>query len=132
MDGRQSGKGKRPVRAGVERGLGSVSLKATGAPSAGNLAKVKLDLNDPNFQSELFALDANEIRRVFKTLQKINTLTWSEVFTDHGLKWDAVKSLAGKYTIRLSQSYRAVATRDAAFMRLQSLHGDHDSTYGKK
>jgi hypothetical protein len=124
--------GKRPVRAGVESELGSVSHKANGALPAGNLAKVKLDLNDPNFQSELFALDANEIRRVLKTLQKINSLTWNEVFADHGLKWEAVKSLAGKYTIRLSQSYRAVATREAAFMRLQSLHGDHDSAYGKK
>jgi hypothetical protein len=99
---------------------------------SGNLAKILLDLNDPHFQSELFALDASEIRRVFKTLQKISGLTWNDIFKDHGLKWEAIKSLTGQYTIRLSQSYRAVAAREGAFMRLQSLHLDHDGAYGKK
>jgi hypothetical protein len=99
---------------------------------SGNAAAVLLDLNDPNFQSELFALDASDIRKVFKTLQKLSGMTWNDVFKDHGLKWEAIKSVTGKYTIRLSQSYRAVALREGAYLRLQSLHLDHDGAYGKK
>ncbi len=101
-------------------------------PTSGNLADVLLDLNDPRFQSELFALDASDVRKVFKTLQKLSGMTWNDVFKDHGLKWEAIKSLTDKYTLRLSQSYRAVALRQGAFMRLQSLHLDHDGAYGKK
>ncbi len=101
-------------------------------PNNGNLANVLLDLNDPLFQSELFALDASDVRKVFKTLQKLSVMTWNDVFKDHGLKWEAIKSLTDKYTLRLSQSYRAVALRQGAFMRLQSLHLDHDGAYGKK
>lgn len=101
-------------------------------PPSGNLADVLLDLNDPSFQSDLFALDTSDIRQVFKTLHKLSGMTWNDVFKDHGLKWEPIKSLAGKYTIRLSQSYRAVALRQGAYMRLQSLHLDHDGAYGKK
>ena len=72
-------------------------MSRTGAPSrdnaSGNSAKVLLDLNHPGFQSELFALDAPEIRKVFKTLTKLRALTWSEVFQDHGLKWEELRSL---------------------------------------
>ena len=111
-------------------------MSRTGAPSrdnaSGNSAKVLLDLNHPGFQSELFALDAPEIKKVFKTLKKLKALTWNEVFQDHGLKWEEPKSLPGKYTIRVSQSYRAVVVREGAFMRFQTLHRDHDEAYGKK
>jgi hypothetical protein len=37
-----------------------------------------------------------------------------------------------KYTIRLSQPYRAVVTRDAGWMRFAALHLDHDGAYGKQ
>lgn len=111
-------------------------MSRTGAPSrdnaSGNSAKVLLDLNHPGFPSELFALDAPEIKKVFKTLTKLRALTWSEVFQDHGLKWEELRSLPGKYTIRLSQSYRAVVVRENAFMRFQTLHHDHDEAYGRK
>lgn len=109
-----------------------MSFPDSGSPIGGNLAKVLLDLNDPDFQTELFQLDAPELRKVFKTLQKINAMTWNDVFKDHGLKWEAIKSLTGKYTLRLSQSYRAVVLRQGAAMRVQSLHLDHDGAYGKK
>ena len=108
--------------------------KPPSAPQAvsGNAARILLDLNHPGFQSELFALDASEIKKVFKAFKKLKALTWNEVFQDHGLKWEELKSLPGKYTIRLSQSYRAVVVREGAFMRLQTLHRDHDEAYGRK
>jgi hypothetical protein len=99
---------------------------------SGNDDKVRLDLNYPLFQSELFDLDVSEAKKIFKTLKKLKGMTWNEVFRDRGLKWEELKSVPGKYTIRLSQSYRAVATRTEEFMRFQALHPDHDGAYGKK
>ena len=94
--------------------------------------KVLLDLNVPSFQKKLFELDASEIKKVFKTLQKLQMLTWSEVFRDHGLKWEQIKNEPGTFTIRLSKSYRAVVERESAYMLFQTLHLDHDGAYGKK
>lgn len=99
---------------------------------SGNDVKVLLDLNFSGFQSELFGLDISEAKKVFKTFKKLTGMTWNEVFRDHGLKWEEVKSVAGKFTIRLSQSCRAVVVRDGAHMRFQAIHQDHDSAYGKK
>lgn len=94
--------------------------------------RVLLDLNVPEFQSELFGLDVPEIKKLLKTFNKLRAMTWDEVFKDHGLKWEELKSISGKYTIRLFQSYRAVVTRDGNWIRFQSLHQDHDRAYGKK
>jgi hypothetical protein len=97
-----------------------------------NDGKVLLDLNRPEFQGKLFVLDVGEVKKIFKTFKKLQGLTWNEVFRDNGLKWEEIKSLPGKFTVRLSQSYRAVVVRDGLFMRFQSLHPDHDGAYGKK
>lgn len=99
---------------------------------SGNDAKVLLDLNVPGFQSDLFDLDASEVKKILKTLKKLRGLTWNEVFQDGGLKWEEIRSLPGKYTIRLSQSHRAVVTREGEWMRFAALHPDHDGAYGKK
>ena len=98
----------------------------------GNDAKVLLDLNYPAFQDELFELDASEIKKAIKTFRKLKNLTWNAVFWDNGLKWEELKSVPGKFTVRLSQSYRAIVVREGVFMRFQSLHRDHDEAYGKK
>ena len=99
---------------------------------SGNDAKVLLDLNAPGFQADLFGLEASEVRKILKTLKKLRGLIWNEVFRDRGLNWEEVKSLSGKYTVRLSQSCRAVAAREGAWMRFAALHQDHDGAYGKK
>ena len=99
---------------------------------SGNDDKVLLDLNYPAFQSELFDLDASDVKKVFKAFKKIRGLTWNEVFRDNGLKWEQPKSSPGRFTIRVSQSYRAVVVREGRAMRFQALHPDHDSAYGKK
>jgi hypothetical protein len=99
---------------------------------SGNEQKVLLDLNYPGFQAELFDLDVAEARKVFKTFKKLRAMTWSDVFKDHGLKWEEIRNLSGKFTIRLSQSCRAVVIRDGPWVRFQALHLDHDAAYGKK
>lgn len=97
-----------------------------------NNDNVLLDLNAPCFLDDLFEVDASEVRKVFKTLKKLKGLTWNQLFRDRGLNWEEVKSMPGKYTIRLSQSYRAVVTREQGWMRFAALHQDHDGAYGKK
>ena len=98
------------------------------------MATIKIDLNNPEFQSDLFGLEKNEQLALIKTLKKIHKLTWSELYSDHGLKWEAVLSKKTKtgeriYTFRFSQKYRAAALRQEDFLRLLTLHVDHDSAY---
>jgi len=98
------------------------------------MATIKIDLNNPEFQSDLFTLEKKEQLALIKTLKKIHKLTWTELYSDHGLKWEAVLSKKTKtgeriYTFRFSQKYRAVALRQDDFLRLLTLHVDHDSAY---
>ena len=97
-----------------------------------NDEQVLLDLNAPEFQDQLFELASDDIRKVHKTLKKLRKMTWTDVFRDHGLKWEQVKTVPGTYTIRVSQSYRAAVSREGAFMAFERLHKDHDEAYGKK
>jgi hypothetical protein len=94
--------------------------------------RVRLDLNFDEFQRHLFDLDPDELRQVFKTFRKIAAMDWSAVYRDNGLKWEAIKSSKGHYSIRLSQQCRAVVTRQGDFLCFLALHRDHDGAYGKK
>ena len=98
--------------------------------------RVRLDLNNPEFQERLFSLDKNERNRVVDTLAKIQRMTWNQVYRHSGLKWEEIKQppvklLPGEkaYSIRVSQARRAVVTRRGDFMRFLTLPLDHDSTY---
>ena len=99
---------------------------------SGNNDRVLLDMNYPAFQDELLDMDAAEFKKVCKTLKKIKSITWNDLFRDAGLNWEQLKSAPGKYSVRLSQSCRAIVVREGPTMRFQSLHTDHDGAYGKK
>ena len=95
---------------------------------------VLLDLNSPVFQRDLFALEKREQAALLSTLKRIRAMTWWQVYADSGLKWEAIQSRQGPggqrlYSLRVSQSFRAVAYRDGDWLRLLSLHPDHDSAY---
>jgi hypothetical protein len=95
---------------------------------------VLLDLNSPVFQRDLFALEKREQVALLSTLKRIRAMTWRQVYADSGLKWEAIHSRLGPggqrlYSLRVSQSFRAVAYRDGDWLRLLSLHPDHDSAY---
>ena len=94
--------------------------------------RILIDLNLPALQDDLFNLEAGEYRQVAKVLKKIRTMTWDEVYRDHGLKWEAVKGTPGAYTIRLSRNSRALVARNGDVMRFLAIHADHDGAYGKK
>src|SRR5262245_2098958 len=96
------------------------------------MTSIKIDLNNPVFQSDLFSLEKNELAALIKTLKKINRLTWAELYSDKGLKWEIISSKQTKsgeriYSFRFSQKYRATALRQENFLRLLALHTDHDS-----
>lgn len=100
------------------------------------MADIKIDMNNPAFQKDLFGLEKSEQLALISTLKKIQTLTWQQLYQDQGLKWEAVlskqiKSNERVYTFRFSQKYRVTAFRQNEFLRLLSLHVDHDSAYKK-
>jgi hypothetical protein len=47
---------------------------------------VRLDLNNPVFQRQLFNLSKTEQRNTLNTFRKLANLTWQQVYADHGLK----------------------------------------------
>ena len=100
------------------------------------MIKVKIDLNNPEFQKDLFALEKNDQLALIRTLRKISNITWDELYRDQGLKWEFIISKTTKnnnriYSFRFSQKYRALALREESYLRLLTLHTDHDSAYQK-
>lgn len=101
-------------------------------------ALVRLDLNNPIFQDNLLALQKAERHAALDTLKKIRQLTWGQLYRDSGLKWEKISSVklpAGIdaiYSLRITQSRRCTAFRDADFIRFLTIAADHDSTYGRK
>lgn len=96
--------------------------------------KVLLDLNNPEFQAELFKLGKAEQRSVLLSCKKLIQMTWHQVYRDTGLKWEAVLSRSTAdglriYSLRIGKGFRALACRDGRYLRLLSLHPDHDSAY---
>ncbi|MGH9399991.1 MAG: hypothetical protein ACRD00_06460 [Thermoanaerobaculia bacterium] len=96
---------------------------------------VRLDLNNLVFLRNLFALAKDDQRQALTTLGKLFQMTWDQVYRDPGLKWEAVASQIGPhggrlYSFRMGKALRAVAYRQDDWMRILSLHPDHDSAYG--
>jgi hypothetical protein len=77
----------------------------------------------------------NMLIGVLATLRKLADLRWRQVCQDRGLKWELIHSRIGPdgrrlYSLQISQGFRAVAYRDdGGWLRLLSLHPDHDSAY---
>jgi hypothetical protein len=95
---------------------------------------IRLDLNNPEFQANLLALEKNEAWAVLKTLRLLQTMDWPQLQTSKGLRWELIQSRSGPdgkrlHSLRISRSCRAVALRDGDWLRLLSLHPDHDSAY---
>ncbi|MBI4768226.1 MAG: hypothetical protein HY787_27120 [Deltaproteobacteria bacterium] len=95
---------------------------------------VLLDLNNPVFQKNLFSLSKQEQREVLGTLKKLSKMDWDQVYNDRGLKWEVILSRSGPhgeklYSFRIGKGFRGLACREGDWMRILSLHPDHDSTY---
>jgi hypothetical protein len=95
---------------------------------------VRLDLNNPEFQKEWFALERRDFIASGNTMKKIMNMTWDQVYRDRGLRWEKIQSIktgSGRilYSLRLSKKHRAIVFRNDDFMIFVSLHPDHDSAY---
>ena len=98
------------------------------------MARIALDLNNPEFQRDWFALEHDEAVAILATLRKLLRLDWNQLYSDPGLRWEAILSRTGSegqriYSLRVTKRVRAVAYRQAEFLRFLSLHPDHDSAY---
>lgn len=98
------------------------------------MSRVRLDLNQPDLQRQLFGLEKADQRRILNSFRKLLDLTWEQVYRDKGLRWEAILSRQGPngerlYSLRLGRGFHAVALRDGDWLRLISLHPDHDSAY---
>lgn len=99
---------------------------------------VRLDLNNPVFQENLFMLQKPERHAALDSLNKIRQMTWNQVYRDSGIKWEKIISvnpptgIDAIYSLRITQARRATAYRDGDFIRLLTIAPDHDNTYGKK
>ena len=103
-------------------------------PAAGS--RIRLDLNSPEFQDVFFRLQADELKQVVASLRRLRELDWNSLYHHTGFRWEALEHLKAPngtmgYSLRLSQRIRAVAFRDGDFLRLISLHPDHDSAYDR-
>ena len=95
---------------------------------------IQIDMNNKQFQNDLFVLEKTEINALIKTLKKINQLEWEQLYKDKGLRWESIinptiKSNKQLYSFRFSSKYRALAYRKENFLMLLTLHVDHDSAY---
>ena len=95
---------------------------------------MKIDLNFPPFQQDLFSLDKTQLTAFVKSVKNINKMDLRQVQQSSGLNLEKIKNLKtsnGKtlYSIRMSKSFRAVICIEDDFIRFISLHPDHDSAY---
>lgn len=97
-----------------------------------------LDLNNAVFQQFLFALQKPTQLDVIRSLKKISQMTWPMIQQDKGLRWEKISSIEPPegiscvYSIRISQSTRAIVYREGDFMRFLAVFADHDAAYGQK
>lgn len=100
------------------------------------MKEIKIDMNNLDFQRDFFDLEKAEQAALIKTLRKIRQLHWPALYSDKGLNWETILSKQTKlgeriYSFRFSKKYRATALRQDNFLRLLTLHTDHDSAYKK-
>ncbi|HXJ40476.1 MAG TPA: hypothetical protein VNH18_14440 [Bryobacteraceae bacterium] len=95
---------------------------------------IRLDLNNPTFQSGWFALEKEERNAVLHSCVKLAGMEWDEVYRDRGFRWELIHSHRAPdgsklYSLRITRRMRAVARRSEDFLEFLTLHPDHDSAY---
>lgn len=98
------------------------------------MTTARLDINDPDLKAALSSLSERELKEAMGTFRKIIQMTWQQIYRDKGLNWEKIKSRPGPagqslYSFRISRRIRGVAYRDGDFMRVLTVHEDHDSAY---
>ena len=96
--------------------------------------RIRLDLNDTEFQEDLFNLPKQQQLSVLGTLRKLSQMSWDQIYRDPGLKWELIRTRVDPreerlYSFRIGKGFRGVARRDGEWLKVLSLHPDHDSAY---
>lgn len=68
------------------------------------------------------------------TVRKSVQMAWQQIYRNKGLNAEKIKSHPGPvgqslYSFRISRRIRGVAYRHGDFMRVLTVHEDHDSAY---
>ncbi|NDJ12152.1 MAG: hypothetical protein EBY17_13325 [Acidobacteriia bacterium] len=96
--------------------------------------RVRLDLNNPEFQKQWFDLEKEEQLAVLQCCEKLVSLDWAALYRDKGLRWEVIHSRTCRgaervYSIRITKKMRAVVKRTGDYIEFLTLHSDHDSAY---
>ena len=83
---------------------------------------MKIDLNFPLFQQDLFSLNKIELSAFIRSVKRINKMSLQQIQQSSGLNLEKIKNIKtpnGKtiYSIRISQSFRAVINIKGDFVR---------------
>lgn len=86
----------------------------------------------------IVCIPPDEAERVRTTLNKITKLTWQQIYTAKGLRWEKIYSITPSsevdaiYSSLLSKSSRGLGFRDEQLLRVLLVCADQDGTYGRK
>jgi len=97
---------------------------------------LRIDLNFPDFQKDLFKLQKNETYSLIRTLKTLSRMDFDQLRRSPGLNLERIRNMKTRkgnplYSIRITRSFRAVASMEGDYLRFVSLHPDHDSAYKK-
>jgi len=97
---------------------------------------LRIDLNFPDFQKDLFKPQKNEGYFLIKTLRTLSKMDSDQLRRSPGLNLEQIRNMKTRkgnplYSIRITRSFRAVISIDGDYLRFISLHPDHDSAYKK-
>ena len=95
---------------------------------------MKIDLNFPDFQKDLFKLQKKELYALIKTFRTLSRMDFDQLISSSGLNLERVKKTKTRkgnpiYSIRITRSFRAILSIEGDYLRFISLHPDHDSAY---
>ncbi len=95
---------------------------------------MKIDLNFPDFQNDLFKLEKKELYALLKTLRALSRMDFDQFRSSSGLNLEQIRKTKTRkgnpiYSIRITRSFRAILSIEGDYLRFISLHPDHDSAY---
>ena len=95
---------------------------------------MKIDLNFPDFQKDLFKLEKKELYALINTFRTLSRMDFDQLRSSPGLRLEQIKKTKTRkgnpiYSIRITRSFRAILAIEGDYLRFISLHPDHDSAY---
>jgi hypothetical protein len=88
---------------------------------------LKIDLNFPDFQKDLFKPQKKELYALIKTFRTLSRMDFDQLRSSSGLNLEHVKITKTRkgnsiYAIRITRSFRAILSIEGDYLRFISLH----------